>query len=384
MASNEHELSIEIKFDGSTSISGDSGSKETKDGNYIQRFQVDQKMGMPDYFLVQLQMSEFNDIVLLDKIKPGAEVELKVGYGTVDTLFKGEVSYIEPHFAAGEMFVTVSGYDKTHRLTRGTASGSVGDGHEANQNFGDFLSSIVGDSKGAKGNKSDGLAASAKSTTSKSAYIPRINMSAYDIIRQVAGSFGLDWNSKSHAGGSLSLAPWEKSSAVLKICRDKYDPASEVQAITADFLCSTVKQVSKVVVRGYDSNAKKAIKGEAESVEPIIGGTPGYEQAGKAHLGGSSAGRVYQVTNVPVSSIEEAQEVAKAVMHKFSMDWQSGTVVIEGRPDLHAGDIVELVDFGTRYSGEYLVDGCQHIFIAGSGKPYRTCLNLARNGSPEP
>lgn len=40
-----NELSIEIKFDGSTSIQGDKGAVETKDGTAIQRFQVDQKLG---------------------------------------------------------------------------------------------------------------------------------------------------------------------------------------------------------------------------------------------------------------------------------------------------------------------------------------------------
>ena len=50
-----NDLTIEIKFDGSTSVSGDKGNIDTKNGNYIQRFQVDQKMGMPDYFSVILQ-----------------------------------------------------------------------------------------------------------------------------------------------------------------------------------------------------------------------------------------------------------------------------------------------------------------------------------------
>jgi len=87
-----NDLTIEIKFDGATSITGDKGSVETKNGNYIQRFQVDQKMGMPDYFSVQLQMGEGHDIILLDKIMPGTEIEMKVGYGIEAQIFKGKVS----------------------------------------------------------------------------------------------------------------------------------------------------------------------------------------------------------------------------------------------------------------------------------------------------
>jgi len=378
-------LLIEIKFDGSSVIAGDKGPVETKDGDYIQRFQVDQKMGMPDYFSVQLQMGVVTDILLLDKIKPGTEVEMKVGYGTEGTIFKGEVSYCEPHFAAGEMFVTVSGYDGSHRLTRGTSSRTFGDGHEVNQNFGTVLGTLIGDSKGGKGGGSDGLSADAGSTESQASYIAHYNSSLYEIISRVGGSFGLDWNSGSHENGkTLTLKAVEKSSKVLTIFRETPNPNTECQAVSADFLCSTVKQVSKVVVRGWDTAAKKPILGKSESLPLVIGGTPGFEQAGKAHFGSSSSGRVLEVVDIPVANVGEANEVAAGTMSKLSMDWMTASVVIEGRPELHAGVIVELKQFGTRYSGEYLVEGCNHVYIAASGHSYLTYLSLARNGSPEP
>lgn len=43
------------------------------------------------------------------------------------------------------MDLTVSGYDYTHRLTRGTSSRTFGDGHEANQNPGTLLGYLVQD-----------------------------------------------------------------------------------------------------------------------------------------------------------------------------------------------------------------------------------------------
>ena len=70
---NPNELTIEIKFDGATSIQGDKGKVETKNGSFIQRFHVDQRLDSPDFFSVQLQMSQFNDIMLLDKIKARRE-----------------------------------------------------------------------------------------------------------------------------------------------------------------------------------------------------------------------------------------------------------------------------------------------------------------------
>lgn len=384
MSSNPNELTIEIKFDGATSIQGDKGKVETKNGNFIQRFHVDQRLDSPDFFSVQLQMSTFNEITLLDKIKPGAKIEVLVGYGSEGTIFKGEVSYIEPHFAAGEMFVTVSGYDYSHRLTRGTSSRTFGDGHKQNQNPGTILGTVVSESKAVKGGSSDGLSAATKAAESKLEYIAQYNVNDYQFIQQVVGNFGLGWDSKSHADGkNVSLKPIEKGSKVLKICRDKYNANSEAQAISADFRLSTVRQVARVEVRGWDGIAKKPLLGKAESVSLTIGGTEGFKQAGKAHYGSASSGRVLTIVDVPVASTGEAKEIAQSIMDKLSMDWMTADVVIEGRPELHAGVVVELSDFGKRYSGEYLVEGCQHVFVAGSGQTYRTYLKLARNASPE-
>ncbi len=380
---SDQDLKINIKFNGATSVKGDKGDVDLNNGNYVQQFQVDQQLGMPDYCKFQLQSTEFNEIIFLDAIKPGDEIELKVGYEVEDVIFKGEISYIEPFFSAGEMYINISGFDGTHRLTRGTSSRTFGDGHEVNQNFGDVLKTLIGDSK--SGASSDGLSADSASTESQSSYIAHYNSNLYEIISRTAGSFGLDWKSGSHADAKkLSLKPIEKGSPVLTICRDKYNPDSEMQAVSAEFLCSTVKQVSKVIVRSWDTAAKKAIKGEAEAASLVIGGTPGYEQAGKAHAGSASSGRIIEVTDIPVASVGEANEVAAGILTKLSMDWMKSTVVIDGRPDVHAGDIVDLKEFGVRYSGEYLVEGCTHKYIAGGGTPYTTTLHLARNGSPEP
>lgn len=385
MSTNPNELTIEIKFDGSTSITGDKGKVDTKNGKYIQRFHVDQRLDSPDFFSVQLQMSEFRDILLLDKIKPGAQIEILVGYGSEGTIFKGEVSYIEPHFAAGELFITVSGYDFSHRLTRGTSSRTFGDGHKQNQNPGSILGTVVSESKAVKGGSSDGLSAQTKAADSKLEYIAQYNMNDYQFIQQVVGNFGLGWDSKSHSGGkSISLKPIEKGSKVLKICRDKFNPSSEAQAMSADFRLSTVRQVARVEVRGWDAIAKKPLLGKVEAVSQVIGGTEGFKQAGKAHYGSASSGRVLTIVDVPVASAGEAKEIAQSIMDKLSMDWMTADVVIEGRPELHAGVVVELSDFGARYSGEYIVEGCQHVFVAGSGQSYKTFLKLARNASPEP
>ena len=59
-------------------------------------------------------------------------------------------------------------------------------------------------------------------------------------------------------------------------------------------------------------------------------------------------------------------------------------VMIEGLPTVSAGDVVELKQFGVRYSGRYLVQSAQHLVQAGAQDPYTTRLQLVRNAAPEP
>lgn len=357
-------------------------------GQYVQSFTVDQKLGSPDYFSCELSSTEADEkreLKLLNALKPGTEVELKVGYDPEEIIFKGEVSYIEPHFAPGKMSVYIAGYDFSHRLTRGTDSQTFGEGVEKNQDYGSVMGSVVGDAKALKGGASHGLSAQTSSSESKAEYIAWYNTNAYTFLQQAGGNFGLDLAANSHVDAkSIALKKFEKGSKVLKICGDKLNPEADVSALTADFSLKTVRQVGAVHVRGWCTVNKEPILGKAESLSTAIGGgTPGHQQAGKAHFGAAANGPIVTVVDVPVVDKAEADEIAQALFDKFNMDWQSAHVVISGKPNLHAGSVVELVDFGTRFSGEWLVEGCQHIFTAGSGKTYETHLQLCRNSSPE-
>lgn len=378
-------LKIELKINGSTSVAG----LELSNGSYIQSFHVDQKLGSPDYFSVQVSAGEATEergLDLLDALKPGAEIELKVGYDPEKVIFKGEVSYIEPHFAAGEQWVVIAGYDFSHRLTRGTDSATFGEGVEKNQNYGTVMGSVVGDAAAGKGESSHGLSAQTSQSDSKAEYIAWYNTNAYTFLQQAGGNFGLDLAANSHIDAkAIALKKFEKGSKVKKICRDKLDPASDVSAVSADFQTSTVKQVGAVHVRGWCTVDKKPILGKAESLSTAIGGgASGHSQAGKAHYGGGANGPIVTVVDVPVVDKAEADEIAQALFDKFNMTWQSAHVVIEGNAEIVAGSVIEMDDFGKAYSGEWLVEGAQHIFSAGSGKPYETHLQLCRNSSTEP
>lgn len=377
-------VKIELKINNSTSVAG----HELSNGAYTQSFTVDQKLGSPDYFSIQLSAGEAKEdrnLDILNAIKPGAEVELLVGYDPEKTICKAEISYVDFHFSGGKQWVVISGYDFSHRLTRGTDSMTFGEGVEKNQNYGSVMGSIVGDAKAGKGGSSHGLSAQTSQSESKAEYIAWYNTNAYTFLQQAGGNFGLDLTAASHVDAkSIALKKFEKGSKIKKICRDKANPESDVSALSADFQTSTVRQVAAVHVRGWCTVDKKPILGKAESLSTAIGGgTPGHNQTGKAHYGGSANGPIVTVVDVPVVDAAEAGEIAQALFDKFNMSWQTAHVVIKGNPEIVAGAVVEMDDFGTAYSGEWLVEGAQHVYQAGSSSGYQTHLQLCRNSSPE-
>jgi phage protein D len=388
-----HNLKISIKVDNNTAVTGDSGQVTLENGSYIQAFRVNQTLGASDEASIQFQMKEMDDsnkVILLDSLKPGAALEIHVGYDPEATIFKGFASRISPHFSSGREHVTGEGFDASHFLTRGTNSRVFGDGHKVDQDLGTVAGTIVNDSKALKGGKSEGLSAQTDSVPSKVEYVAQYNESDYNFIQRLVGGFGMGWAANSHEDPkTISLKAIEPGASVLTIGRDQVDAASEARCISADFTINTIKAgIAEVRVRAWDIHQKKSIVGKASAPSKVVGGTAGHTQAGKAHYGSGSTGRIVNITNVPVTSKGEADAMAQALFDKYSMDWCTATVVIEGNPNLHAGVLVTLkespTEFGIRYGGEYLVESCTHVFQAGSGQAYQTILGLCRNGSKEP
>lgn len=384
--SSKHFLGISIKFDGSTEITGDTKSVQTKDGAYISRIQVDQGLDSPDYFSISLQMMTDAKFLLLDSIKPGTDVEINMGYEEEVTLFRGEVSYLEPSFQPEVHLLTIGGFDKVHRLTRGTSSRTWGDGHEIDQDAQAIASEVVNESVARKGETSDALTGEAETSEQLYEYISQLEVNDYHFLRGLGSSVALNLDSLSHedAGKLLFRKKDTSGEAAVVICREKQDPPEARLYLGADFRMSTVQQLARVEVRGWDPKTKEPILGFCEAVSEPFEGTTGPAAAGQAHYGSSETGRTLTIVDVPVSSQEEADLLATSIFDQQAMDFLTADVLIEGVPSVGAGDVVELKQFGTRFSGRYLVQSSQHLVQAGAKDPYTTRLQLVRNAAPEP
>lgn len=357
-----------LKIDGRTAIQASSGQAASGDMQghwYLESAQVDKQLDCPDMFEVELDIRTGAEIQILDEIKEGQEVEILMGpVGKEESVFKGEIVYIEPHFRyRGKSTVLISGYDKTHRLTRGTSSRTWGDGIQAQDLKVAAIQDVI-QKAGSYGGTSDGLSPDVvkKSEGPKTSYVPQYNVSDYRMIRSLQSDLDAT---------KISGNP------VITLVRDAIHKEGEILIHEARFSLSTVNQVARVEVRGWDPKAKRAIVGIAEAPDHSFGGTPGHQATGKGFYGKATDGKVLTIVDRPVESKEEAEKVAKAIFNKLAMDFVTGEVDFQGYPSIKPGDLVELKQFGARFSGKYLVRRVTHIMMPRA-MGFTTRLQIAR------
>jgi len=167
---------------------------------------------------------------------------------------------------------------------------------------------------------------------------------------------------------------------VVTICYDKLQGETAVRGQTTRFRVSTVRQVAKVIVRGWDPGTKMTIIGEAKAPTLNFGVSPGHEVAGQAHWGGASEGKTVVITDQPVESKEEADALAQALFDQYSMDFVHAEAEILGSPAVEPGAMVDFIGYGEAFDGKYLVLECSHVYIAGV-KNFYTRVVCARNGA---
>jgi len=355
-----------LKLDGKTVIEAKTGTAEQKEGQwYLESVEVDKELDAPDMFRVELHMRPGAQIDILDQVCEGQEVEILLGpVGSEKQVFVGEIHYIEPSFRyEGKSTLAIGGYDRTHRLTRGTQSRTWGDGLNPADLKKLAIQDIVQKASSYTG-QSDRLNLNAIKTSDgpKVSYIPQLNVPDFQMLRALQSDID---------------ASKAQGSPVVTIVRDGSLGPNEVLVHEAHFSLSTVNQYGRVEVRGWDDKRKKAIVGVATAPTHSFGGTPAPQATGKALYGSPSSGKVLTIVDRPVESQEEAEKLAKAIFNRLAMDFVTGDVDIQGDPRLKPGDLVELKGFGARFSGKYMVRKVTHLLIPRV-IGYRTKLKIAR------
>ena len=141
---------------------------------------------------------------------------------------------------------------------------------------------------------------------------------------------------------------------------------------------TTARQVSKVVVRGWDRHANRVIEETATWQDIYRSGGP--ERDRMQLLAQTFGDRQEVVTNRPVYTRAQARRMARDILRNQLQDMVTASGSTVGLPDLRSGCKVEIAGMGSRFNGRYFVTETTHT-IDDSG--YRTTFNAKRDVPPQ-
>jgi phage protein D/phage baseplate assembly protein gpV len=321
---------------------------------------VDSNLHLPDMFVIRVH-DESLKWIEEGPFELGASVEIgavTTEGGSEEKLISGEITALEPDFNEGtQAFLTVRGYDRSHRLHRGTRSCAF-----VQMTDSDLATRIAQEA---------GLRADVDSTSQVYEHVLQDNQSEMDFLRSRAKRIGYEAYTRDETlyfkkpggdpGGTPLGLEWGDK---LKAFRPRLTLA---------------EQIDEMVVKGWDPKTKTEVTGSATSSEasPEIGETQsGAELASEAFGDGKQI-----VVHQPVTSQAEADAVAQALYDEVTGSFIQAEGTCKGLPQLMAGTTVELSALGQTFNGKYFVTSAIHTYSAGSDYETRFTVHGRRPGT---
>jgi phage protein D len=278
----------------------------------------------------------------------GDEVKLKLGEGR--QVFEGEVVSMEPSYQVeGVSSVSIRCLDKMHRLGRGRKTRFWEKKKDS-----DVVSEVGAEC---------GLSVSADATEETHEYILQRNETNIAFIKRLAARNNYTASVKE---GKLEFkkASFQGSAIDVKM-------GENLRSMRMSF--NSMDQVQKVVVRGWDITKKEEIVGQASlgDITAIGGGSKGAEVSSK--FGDATA----YITDVPVSTQSQANQVAKAELERLARQFCHGSCSIKGNDTVMAGSTVNFSGVNKNGNGKFFVLGTRHIVSNRSG--YTTEIMFCSN-----
>ncbi len=278
----------------------------------------------------------------------GQSASLQLGSGT--QMFEGEITAVEPGFQVeGISTMTVRCLDRMHRLGRGRKT----------RFWEDVKDSDVAAEVGAE----CGLAVDAEDTGEVLPYIIQRNESNVAFLKRLAARNNYQLRVQD---GKLLFKSASFGGSPVKI-----EMGKSLRSVRMSF--NSMDMVQKVVVRGWDIMTKEEIVGQASTgdVTPMGDGQLGAEIAGQ--FGDATA----YITDVPVATQSQANQIAKAEMERLARQFCHGTCTVVGNDQIRAGTMVEFSGLPNGLNGKFYVMATRHVISNRSG--YTTELTFCSN-----
>lgn len=294
---------------------------------------------------------------LAEELAEGAPVELHMHLrGEPTPVFHGEVTGLAVEFPdRAPATITVRGYDCRHRLLRGAVSHS----------FVQVRDSEIAEKFAAGA----GLSIEAEKSPVRHRCLIQTEQTNYEFLRERAAAIGYELAVR--ADKLLFRKPPLAASPVATL-----DVTTQVVEFRAAL--SVMRQVDRVVTRGFDPAAKKFVQGDSQAGQAGIamGGISGPDRAKR-----SIKAATHTTAAWPVTTAQEAELLARGLLVASALRHVRGEAVVVGDPALAAGRVVAFENAGPRFDGNYYITQATHRFNQRSGASYRTTLGLRRSSS---
>ena len=323
---------------------------------------VEDDANVPGMFVLEFTGSDDKDgeTVWIDNeplFAVGHVVEIKIGYaGNLRRLIVGEITGLEPEFIFDRQpSLRVRGYDRRHRLNRGRKT----------RTFVQLKDSDIAEQIA----RQVGLTAQVVDTLVTHDYVVQANQSDMDFLQERARRIQYEVLVEDK---TLSFRPVSNAAGeVLTLAIGGGDLLEFYPRLSA------ARQVSEVVVRGWSAKDKEGIRGRAAAGDEVS--RMGGRASGAAISESAFGAAVATISDRPVMSQAEADQLAKARFNDVALALVMGEGVCRGRSDLRAGQVIRIDGVGRRFGGQYYVTAASHRYRTRDG--YHTHFTVRRNAS---
>jgi phage protein D len=306
---------------------------------------VENSLHLPDMLTIRLADPKFTWLDR-DVFKIGARVTVYSGYdtGKWERICSGEVTALEMDLnALVTPSVLVRAYDRSHRLQKGRTSRSF-----TKMKDSDIVKKVA---------QEMGLPCEAENSGQTHEYVFQNNQTNWEFLQERARRIGYECFVADD--GKLYFRKPKNGKAEVVAIEWGVNLRSYRPKLTAS------RQVSEVIVQGWDPKTKKEIVGRARRPE----GTP---KVGETQQGPDVAREVFGgpkmiVVDRPIHSQREADEMAKSICEELAQDYLTAEGVVYGHPKLKAGVMVEIKNLGKKFSGKYYVTATTHTYSPDEG-----------------
>jgi phage protein D len=322
---------------------------------------VEDDAELPSMFTLELTGSDHQEKEIAwiddkDLFAVGHVVEVKMGYvDDLETLLIGEITGLEPEFAFDRLpSLTVRGYDRRHRLHRGRRTRTF-----VQQKDSDIAVQIASEA---------GLTAQVEDSQVVHDYVLQANQTDMEFLHERARRIRYEVVIEDR---TLFFRPVSNAEGEIFTLTMNDDLLEFYPRL------SSVRQLSEVTVRGWNPKDKKEIIGQAKTGDEVS--TMGGQQSGAAMIESAFGAAVGLVSDRPVMTQAEADQMAKARFNNVALALITGEGACLGRTDLRPRKVIKIEGVGQRFSGQYYVTAATHHYSPHRG--YRTHFKVQRSAS---